>query len=67
MICASLNDLLDDLWKRLKKWEDAIRGYDLEGRAAPQFAVKAKDTSSSDSATFTDIVNDNTRTLPVGI
>ena len=64
---TSINDLLDDLWKRLKKWEDAIRGYDLEGRAAPQFAVKAKDASSSDSATFTDIVNDNTRTLPVGI
>ena len=64
---TSINDLLDSLWLRLKKWEDAIRGYDLEGRAKPKFAVRGKDASSSDSAVFTDIVNDNTRTLPVGV
>lgn len=64
---TSINDLLDSLWLRLKKWEDAIRGYELEGRAKPKFAVRGKDASSSDSAIFTDIVNDNTRTLPVGV
>ena len=64
---TSINDLLDSLWLRLKKWEDAIRGYDLEGRAKPKFAVRGKDASSSDSAVFSDIINDNTRTLPVGV
>ena len=64
---TSINDLLSDLYLRLKKWEDALRGYELEGRAAPVFATRAKDASSSDTAAFTDIVNDNTRTLPVGV
>lgn len=64
---TSINDLLDDLYARLKKWEDALRGYELEGRAAPVFATKAKEASSSDTAVFTDIVNDSSRTLPVGV
>lgn len=64
---SSINDLLDDLWRRLKGWEDALKGYELEGRAAPKWAVKAHEASESDSATFTDIVDNIERKLVVGV
>ena len=59
---TSINDLLDDLWDKLKKWEDALKGYELEGRAAPVYAIKASETS--DATPFSSIVNDLTRTSP---
>lgn len=64
---SSINDLLDDLWRRLKGWEDALKGYELEGRAAPKWAVKAHKASESDSATFNDIVDNIDRKLVVGV
>ena len=60
---TSINDLLDDLWDQLKGWQDAIRGYELEGRAAPVYAVRGSETS--DNSLTSEIVNDMTRDLPV--
>ena len=57
---SSIDDILDDLWMRLKKWEDALKGYELEGRAAPAVAVKASNPSRV--TTFDQIVNDISRT-----
>jgi len=59
---TSIDDLLDSLYKQLKGWEDALKGYEREGRAAPKFAVKASETS--DSTTFSEIVNSIDRELP---
>lgn len=60
---TSINDLLDDLWKRLKGWEDAIKGYELEGRAAPVYAIRGSETS--DNTPASELINDITRDLPV--
>lgn len=59
---TSINDLLDDLWNRLKGWEDALKGYELEGRAAPVYAVRASETS--EATTFSEIVDSIERELP---
>ena len=60
---TSINDLLDDLWKRLKGWEDAIKGYELEGRATPVYAIRGSETS--DNTPASELINDITRDLPV--
>lgn len=59
---SSIDDLLDDLWRQLKYWEDALKGYELEGRAKPKFAIKASKTS--DSTAYDEIVDSIDRTLP---
>ena len=59
----NINDLLDDLWKRLKGWEDALKGnYVLEGRARPSFAIKASKTTKD--TYFNEIVDSMERKLP---
>lgn len=62
---SSIDDILDDLWMRLNKWEDALKGYALEGRAAPVVAVKA--SSPSRVTTFDQIINDISRTTASSI
>ena len=60
---SGINDLLDYLWKRLKGWEDALKGnYELEGRAKPSFSIKASQTNKD--TYFNEIVNDMERKLP---
>jgi hypothetical protein len=46
---TSIDDLLDDLWRQLKKWEDALKGYEFEGRVAPAYSVKASTATSNTS------------------
>lgn len=60
---TSIDDLLNSLWARLKSWEDALRGYEFEGRVAPGYALKAN--SASDMLTASQIANDITRDLSV--
>lgn len=59
---TSLNDLLDDLWDQLKKWEDALKGYELEGRAQPQYAIRGSE--ATDVTSFSNIVDTIERDLP---
>lgn len=61
---TSIADIIADLRKQLKGWEDALKGYELEGRAAPVYAVKAKKASSQDNTVFSDIVDSMDRELP---
>lgn len=61
---TSIADLIADLRKQLKGWEDALKGYELEGRAAPVYAVKSKKASSQDNTVFSDIVDSMDRELP---
>lgn len=37
---SSIKNLIDDLKKEVLVWQDAIRGYILEGRNKPKFAVR---------------------------
>ena len=60
---SNLDDLLDFLKAQLKIWQDAIRGYELEGRAAPVWAKKAYKTQ--DPTTFAQLINDIQREEPV--
>ena len=55
----SIGDLLDNLKKALKGWEDALKGYTLEGRAKPRSAKKAY--KEQNQTLFSSIVNDFTR------
>lgn len=46
---GTLKDLLDDLNKQLKIWEDAVRGYWPEGRAKPKVTrIGLKSSSNTD-------------------
>ena len=60
---TSIDDLLDDLWRQLKKWEDALKGYEFEGRVAPAYSVKASATSTSTSVQS--IASSIDRELPI--
>lgn len=62
---SNLDDLLDFLKAQLKLWEYAIRGYELEGRAAPVWAKKAYKTQNP--TTFADLVNDIQREPPTPV
>lgn len=62
---TSIADLIKDLRAQLKGWEEALKGYELEGRAAPVYAVKAKKASAQDSTVFHDIVDSMERELPI--
>lgn len=62
---TSIAELLDGLRAQLKGWEEALKGYELEGRAKPQYAVKAKKATSQDSTVFPDIVDSMSRELPI--
>lgn len=62
---SSIDDLLDFLKAQLKGWEDALKGYELEGRAAPVYAIKAHKASSQDTTVFSDIVDSMDRELPL--
>lgn len=62
---TSIADIIADLRKQLKGWEDALKGYELEGRAAPVYAVKGKKGSSQDNTVFSDIVDSMDRELPL--
>lgn len=60
---SNLDDLLDFLKAQLKMWQDAIRGYELEGRAAPVWSKKAYKTQNP--TTFAQLINDISREEPV--
>ena len=62
---SNLDDLLDFLKAQLKLWQDAIRGYELEGRAAPVWSKKAYKTQ--DPTTFAQLINDIQREEPTGV
>lgn len=40
-----ISDLLKYLNANIKEWEDALRGYKLEGRAKPRHALRGKEAS----------------------
>ena len=64
---STLKDLLDLLRGNLKEWQDAIRGYYNEGRAAPvatRIGLKASSNSEVTHTTVDMILNDFTRTMP---
>lgn len=66
---SSLTKLLDLLKPILKKWQDAIRGYYNEGRAAPvatRIGLKSDTNSDVTHTTVDKILNDFTRTPPEG-
>lgn len=59
--------MLDLLRGNLKEWQDAIRGYYNEGRAAPvatRIGLKASSNSEVTHTTVDMILNDWTRTMP---
>jgi len=58
----SLKNILALLKELLKKWEDALRGYENEGRAKPRYAKKGY--KEKYPTTFDNIVSDITRDLP---
>lgn len=62
---SNLDDLLDFLKAQLKMWKDAIRGYELEGRASPVWAKKAYKTQ--DPTTFAQLINDIMREPPTPV
>ena len=62
---SNLDDLLDFLKAQLKMWQDAIRGYELEGRAAPVWAKKAYKTQNP--TTFAELINDIQREPPTPV
>lgn len=62
---SNLDDLLDFLKAQLKMWQDAIRGYELEGRAAPVWSKKAYKTQNP--TTFAQLINDIQREEPTPI
>ncbi len=59
---SSIDDILDDLWRQLKGWEDALKGYEREGRVPPTFAVKAQKTSKA--TPFSSIADSIERDMP---
>jgi hypothetical protein len=60
---TSIDDLLDSLWKRLKGWEDSLRGFEFEGRVGPKAALKANKASAM--LTASQIASDISRDLSV--
>lgn len=65
----ALQKLIDDLKDELIKWQDAIRGYYNEGRAAPvvtRIGIKSNTNSDVSHTTVDTILNDFTRTPPEG-
>ena len=62
---SNIDDLIDALKAQLKMWLDAIRGYVLEGRAAPVWAKKAYKTQ--DPTTFRQLINDINREPPTPV
>ena len=60
---TSIDDLLKDLNARLKGWEDALKGYELEGRAKPLSAVRA--SKAKDSTTAGEIADSINRDIPI--
>lgn len=60
---TSIDDLLKDLNARLKGWEDALKGYELEGRAKPLSAVRA--SKAKDSTTAGEIADSINRDMPI--
>lgn len=62
---SNIDDLIDALKAQLKMWLDAIRGYELEGRAAPVWAKKGYKTQNP--TTFADLINDINREPPTPV
>lgn len=62
---SNIDDLIDALKAQLKMWLDAIRGYELEGRASPVWAKKAYKTQ--DPTTFAQLINDIQREPPTPV
>ena len=62
---SNIDDLLDYLKAQLKMWQDAIRGYELEGRVAPVWAKKAYKTQNP--TTFAQLINDINREPPTPV
>ena len=60
---SNIDDLLDYLKAQLKTWQEALRGYEFEGRVASQFAKRGSKTTKN--TTFADLVNDINREPPV--
>lgn len=62
----SIDDILDDLWRQLKGWEEALKGYEFEGRAEPRFAIRASKATgvTTPSSILTSIDRDSPRNLP---
>ena len=62
---SNIDDLIDALKAQLKMWLDAIRGYELEGRASPVWAKKAYKTQNP--TTFAQLINDIQREPPTPV
>ena len=65
----AFRNLIGDLRKALKVWQDAIRGYINEGRAKPKatrIGLKSSENSDVAHTTVEQILNDWTRTPPEG-
>lgn len=61
---GSIKDLIKALKDELKKWEDAVRGFEREGRAKPKatkIGMKASTNSDITQTTIDSILNDITR------
>jgi hypothetical protein len=59
---TSIGTLLDDLKKALKGWEDALRGFEHEGRVKPRSAKRSY--KQTEQTLFSSISNDLTRDMP---
>ena len=62
---SNIDDLIDALKAQLKMWLDALRGYEFEGRAVPQWAKKSYKTNNP--TRFADLVNDINREPPTPV
>ena len=63
----ALKELLDDLGKQLKTWEDAVRGYWPEGRAKPRITrIGIKSASNTEVAwtTTESLLQEIARSVP---
>lgn len=58
----ALATLLDYLKGLLKTWEDALKGYTLEGRAKPQSAKRSY--QQTDQTLFSQLIDDLSRDIP---
>lgn len=58
----ALATLLDYLKGQLKSWEDALKGYKLEGRAKPQSAKRSY--QQTEQTLFSQLINDLSRDIP---
>ena len=67
MNTTSLKNLLNDLYKELQKWQDAMRGYVNEGRAKPKatrIGIKSSQNSDVSAISLDSILADITRSVP---